>query len=1064
MSQDAPWHARPVFISSTFNDMHAERDHLQQYVFPELGERLRAHRHHLEVVDLRWGVETASLAEQHAKELLVLKVCFAEIDRSSPFMIALLGDRYGWTPPPERVAAAAGEAALGLGSGPHSITALELEYGALREPSRARRSFFYFRESLPYRDMPAEVAASYTDEHARPEDFSRLRRLKERLEREFPDRVRRYCPGWDSSRYHVVGLDEFGKAVLDDLWGALSEELGLSGGVPATWQAEEQLLIDTFIEENCRSFSGRDEFLARTVDEIARPKPAGTLPATVLTGKSGSGKSALFAAAARRLLAHDDLLLLTHSAGVSPRSIQVELMLRRWCSLLSDFLGVADESHQVAKLDELRRHFVGLLGRAADIRRVVMMVDALDQFERTPAAKYLTWLPAAGEWPAGVSLFATATQGTELGVLETLGAGVEELPPLTPEEAIEISERLCSHYHKTLPPAVKAALLDRRLPDGSAAAGNPLWLTLVVNELLVLDADDFARLPDISGSAEEKLLKLLTLTVETIPPDVAGTYDYVFTRVESTYGQARVGAVLSALAASRYGLRESDLRALLPRLAPLSWDAALFAAIRRAMRAQLHQYGEAGKWAYTHARVREAAAGRYLADAARRRDSHARIAEHLGELPEGDVMRHERMHHLIHADDPEAAGLQLISPGEEPEKNAMFSIMRQFFYEEAEGGRAAAWLSSMLEAPLLKEKIEADIANGIHFFAIGERLLEFTEVSGLAQSSPELIRELLRRTCAVAENRLREEPGDVMAQQVLYRHLQNLAQAQADLGEKDAALEALTRAGEIGDRHARGRRTVLEQNASMSERDREVSKILFMQNERDRMLNFWRVGDLYLERGEPEEAQAKYERAMEIGRWFLNEYPDSPLARSDMAFNHYLLGSVGLDRRDFNGARAHYEAALEFSIWLTERDPANHQYGALLVQEYVGLGRTLTLLGEPEVSRRHYARALEVCSRMVQDDPGDLPQQWALLSLYDELAGFFALLQDIDSAFEFVALGVQNCMMLINTAGHSPNLARYLQKSYERASLFMAMKGDAEQEAKYALYAAEIAKRLEAEE
>jgi hypothetical protein len=43
--------------------MHAERDHLQQYVFPELGERLRAHRHHLEVVDLRRGLETASLAE-----------------------------------------------------------------------------------------------------------------------------------------------------------------------------------------------------------------------------------------------------------------------------------------------------------------------------------------------------------------------------------------------------------------------------------------------------------------------------------------------------------------------------------------------------------------------------------------------------------------------------------------------------------------------------------------------------------------------------------------------------------------------------------------------------------------------------------------------------------------------------------------------------------------------------------------------------------------------------------------------------------------------------------------
>lgn len=84
--------------------------------------------------------------------------------------------------------------------------------------------------------------------------------------------------------------------------------------------------------------------------------------------------------------------------------------------------------------------------------------------------------------------------------------------------------------------------------------------------------------------------------------------------------------------------------------------------------------------------------------------------------------------------------------------------------------------------------------------------------------------------------------------------------------------------------------------------------------------------------------------------------------------------------------------------------------------------------------------------------------------MYDELAGFYALPKDIDSAFEFVAQGIQSCMTLVNTAGHSPKLARYLQKAYERASLFMGMKGDAEKEAEYAVYAAEIAKLLEAEE
>jgi hypothetical protein len=32
------WQSRPVFISSTFADMQAERDHLRNYVLPALEE------------------------------------------------------------------------------------------------------------------------------------------------------------------------------------------------------------------------------------------------------------------------------------------------------------------------------------------------------------------------------------------------------------------------------------------------------------------------------------------------------------------------------------------------------------------------------------------------------------------------------------------------------------------------------------------------------------------------------------------------------------------------------------------------------------------------------------------------------------------------------------------------------------------------------------------------------------------------------------------------------------------------------------------------------------------
>src|SRR5439155_26494131 len=149
------WRTRPIFISSTFRDMHAERDWLRNHVFPRLEEELRKRRHHLEPIDLRVGVETTHADSDEARELLVLKVCLKEIQRSRPFLIVLLGDRYGWVPPEDRMLAAAQEAGFAIDARGHSVTALEIEYGILKEfPEQRHRCFFYFREPLPYDQMP----------------------------------------------------------------------------------------------------------------------------------------------------------------------------------------------------------------------------------------------------------------------------------------------------------------------------------------------------------------------------------------------------------------------------------------------------------------------------------------------------------------------------------------------------------------------------------------------------------------------------------------------------------------------------------------------------------------------------------------------------------------------------------------------------------------------------------------------------------------------------------------------------------------------------------------------
>ena len=50
------WKTVRVFISSTFRDMHAERDHVIKVTFPALREKLLPHRVELYDIDLRWGI------------------------------------------------------------------------------------------------------------------------------------------------------------------------------------------------------------------------------------------------------------------------------------------------------------------------------------------------------------------------------------------------------------------------------------------------------------------------------------------------------------------------------------------------------------------------------------------------------------------------------------------------------------------------------------------------------------------------------------------------------------------------------------------------------------------------------------------------------------------------------------------------------------------------------------------------------------------------------------------------------------------------------------------------
>jgi hypothetical protein len=94
-----------VFVSSTFEDFAVERNVLRTEVWPALRDLCRQYGARFQPIDLRWGV-----SEEAALDQQTMNICLGEIDRCQqvtprPDFLVLLGNRYGWRPPPPQIPA-----------------------------------------------------------------------------------------------------------------------------------------------------------------------------------------------------------------------------------------------------------------------------------------------------------------------------------------------------------------------------------------------------------------------------------------------------------------------------------------------------------------------------------------------------------------------------------------------------------------------------------------------------------------------------------------------------------------------------------------------------------------------------------------------------------------------------------------------------------------------------------------------------------------------------------------------------------------------------------------------
>lgn len=575
-----------LFVSSTFKDMHAERDCIKNFVAPELQARLRPYGASVRFVDLRWGIVTDRDAKEAEREDTILKVCFDQIARSRPLFVGLLGGRYGWVPPRGRVESLDGSVRQMLGAEEMSVTEMEMRYGALADQEINQHAVFCLRSDPDEADIDVAV-------YGEPDPCSRqrLENLRRKVRNSISaDRLLDYTPNWQEG--HIVDLGDFAGRLVEILWRETCEMLHLDGQSQPSPTQEREADLSLYVQYTSSIFTGRDKELSYLQKSLSEGKRL------AVVGPHGCGKSSLVAQMAHLFELKDGFLPLYYDVLASAETRSAVVMLSHLCTLCARRLGEPfDEGVErvgwvrlLGNYEVLEHSLVSLEETLADycrrlLERGICPVMLIDNVDVLATPRYLSqWIWMPKEVAALVALSEQSAQ---------LPSGIERLV-LGHMPIGEASQMLEHHvvYHgkQFFPTVAQVAIARSATPDGGC---NAMWLSLLDYYLINFDADDFSAMLAIEAPDEERRIEYYSLRLATIlPADVHEAFEYVIDKSRHVFGTEAVEQGLALLALGRQGVRDEDFE----RISDGRWDAFGFAQFCRWMHPFISENSRCHQW------------------------------------------------------------------------------------------------------------------------------------------------------------------------------------------------------------------------------------------------------------------------------------------------------------------------------------------------------------------------------------------------------------------------------------------------------------------------------------
>lgn len=566
-----------IFVSSTFRDMQLERDAMRDISAPIINEMAKEYGEKVSFCDLRWGINTEDLDDE-ISERKVLSVCLDEIDRCSPPMVVILGDRYGYMPSSSLISDIAKRKELQLDDYKKSVTALEIEYGALLTKSKTSNTLFYFRE---IEGIAPKEFVDADDEHSK-----KLKELKEKIIALTGGRLKTYKLYFSNGS--IVGVKEFAEVVANDIIEFLEPEWKRKSKL--TPIEKERDIHWNYAKDKSGLFRARNSLSRHYIDKILDGQKI-----LVLKGNTGCGKSTLVSNLAVELDKMGKNVIPVF-CGLTSRSsssasilkdivwqLETDANAERLHTKLKREYEIEFEDIELSDWQQQLNNCCNLLHGKG--KEYYFIIDAIDQLTDKEALANL--IPY--DIPEGFHFVFSCVSDYKTEDVE-----IEEINLLNEDEKRDVINGILESHHRELSNAVVSAIVSKR------NSCNPLYVNLLIERLFLMNANDYDIILS-NGDDVNAITKHQLTIINNCPNDLDGLCYDILIEGGNRINARLIPEVLKYIAVTKYGITREALKVILKD----EWSELDFACFVSYMN-DFFILREDGRYDFSHKNIRAA--------------------------------------------------------------------------------------------------------------------------------------------------------------------------------------------------------------------------------------------------------------------------------------------------------------------------------------------------------------------------------------------------------------------------------------------------------------------------